>query len=77
MQLLHIEAWVGDQWQRVTRLGNYSPPEDGSWDDDLSTELESVLKNWPGSLWVETTANPHGVLFGPGVPRLFRLHPVG
>ncbi|MEU2980582.1 hypothetical protein ABZ678_27420 [Streptomyces hirsutus] len=77
MQLLHIEAWVGNEWQRVVRLGDYEPPEDGGGDDHLTDELETFLKAGPGMFWVETTASPHGVLFGPGVPRLFRLAPAG
>ncbi|MFD9190130.1 hypothetical protein ACFWCA_18075 [Streptomyces phaeochromogenes] len=80
MQLLHIEVWIGDGWQRVTRLdgkADYSPPEGGSWDDDLQAELNTFLKTSPDTFWVETTASPHGVLFGPGVPRLFRLAPAG
>ncbi|MFD5376380.1 hypothetical protein ACFWJE_18535 [Streptomyces griseoincarnatus] len=80
MQLLHIEAWVGGEWQRVVRLDgkkDYRPPERGSWDDDLRAELDAFLKANPETFWVETTAVPHGVLFGPGVPRLFRLAPAG
>ncbi|WEH15024.1 hypothetical protein [Streptomyces sp. VNUA24] len=78
MRLLHIEVWIGNGWQRVTRLdgkSQYLPPEDGSWDDDLRTELDAFLKADPGVFWVETTGSPEGVLFGPGVPRLFRLAP--
>ncbi|MFH9986946.1 hypothetical protein [Streptomyces luteogriseus] len=73
MQLLHIEAWVGDEWQRVVRLGDYEPPEDGDTDDNQMQELTDFLKADTGKFWVETAAAPHGVLFGPGVPRLFRL----
>ncbi|MFE5404578.1 hypothetical protein ACFQ9Z_25165 [Streptomyces sp. NPDC056580] len=75
MQLLHIEAYVGDRWQRVVRLGDYEPPADGSWDDDLMAELRTFLAANLGPFWIETVDNPHGVLFGPGVPRLFRLTP--
>ncbi|MFF3710428.1 hypothetical protein [Streptomyces phaeochromogenes] len=80
MQLLHIEVWIGDGWQRVTRLDGrkgYSPPEAGSWDDDLHAELGTFLKTNPDTFWVETTDSPHGVFFGLGVPRLFRLAPAG
>jgi hypothetical protein len=80
MQLLHIEVWIGGVWQRVTRLDGkreYGPPKEGGWDDDLSRELEDFLKGHPESFWVETPISPHGVYFGPGVPRLFRLVPAG
>jgi hypothetical protein len=69
MELLHIEAWVGDERQRVVRLGDYAPPEDGGTDDNQAQELTDFLKADTGMFWVETTAAPHGVLFGPGVPR--------
>ncbi|MBL3665634.1 hypothetical protein JL475_06385 [Streptomyces sp. M2CJ-2] len=78
MQPLHIEAWVGDEWQRVVRLdGNkeFWPSSHGDTDTNQSQALEDFLKANPGMFWVETTVAPHGVLFGPGVPRLFRLSP--
>jgi hypothetical protein len=80
MQLLHIEVWIGDGWQRVTRLDGmreYWPPRGGDTDDNQSKGLEDFLKEHPGTFWVETTDSPHGVLVGPGVPRLFRLVPAG
>jgi hypothetical protein len=80
MHPLHIEVWIGDGWQRVTRLDGktaYDPPPKGDTDDNQSRELEDFLKGHPDTFWVETTANPEGVLFGPGVPRLFRLTPAG
>ncbi|WP_326623358.1 hypothetical protein OG863_40585 [Streptomyces decoyicus] len=73
MQLLHIEAWVGDGWQRVIRLGDFEPPNDGCSDDHLVNELETFLAANPGPFWIDTIVNPYGVLFGQGVPRLFRL----
>ncbi|EFL35505.1 predicted protein [Streptomyces viridochromogenes DSM 40736] len=75
MQLLHIEAYVGDRWQRVVRLGDYEPPSGGAWDENLMDELETFLAANLGPFWIDTADNPHGVLFGPGVPRLFRLAP--
>ncbi|MGX1130594.1 hypothetical protein RKD49_002784 [Streptomyces glaucescens] len=80
MHPLHIEVWIGDGWQRVTRLDGktaYDPLEEGDTDDNQSHFLETFLKADPGMFWVETTASPEGVLFGPGVPRLFRLVPAG
>ncbi|MFJ9817908.1 hypothetical protein ACIRU3_22125 [Streptomyces sp. NPDC101151] len=80
MRLLHIEMWIGDRWHRVLRLDGkreYFPPKGGSWDDDLSHELEKFLKDHPETFWVETIASPHGVYVGAGVPRLFRLVPAG
>ncbi|MFJ2158112.1 hypothetical protein [Streptomyces sp. NPDC087856] len=77
---MHIEVWIGDQWQRVTRLsGNkpYEPPADVSQGDDLANGFQMFLMNNPGDFWVQTTANPHAVYFGRWVPRLFRLVPVG
>ena len=78
MQLLHIEVWVGNEWQRVVRLDGktaYDAPRGGDTDDNQSHALESFLKTDPGMFWVETTASRGPVLFGPGVPRLFRLSP--
>ncbi|GHG96819.1 hypothetical protein [Streptomyces lanatus] len=80
MQLLHIEVWIGDRWQRVLRLDGkreFWPPKDGDTDDRQSQELEEFLKDHPETFWVETTASPHGVYVGPGVPRLFRFVPAG
>lgn len=75
MQLLHIVVWIGDAWQRVVRLGDYKPPKDGSWYDDLTNELETFLGANPGTFWIATADSPHGVFFGPEVPRLFHLTP--
>lgn len=80
MQLLHIEVWIGDGWDRVLRLdGNreFLPPGAGDTDDNQAQGLEDFLKDHPESFWVETTDSPHGVFFGLGVPRLFRLAPAG
>ncbi|MGW6541331.1 hypothetical protein ACWGBH_00510 [Streptomyces massasporeus] len=76
MQLLHIEVWIGGVWQRVLRLDGkceYWSPKEGSWDEGLSRELEGFLKDHPEAFWVETPISPHGVYFGSGAPRLFRL----
>ncbi|MFI2634732.1 hypothetical protein ACH5A2_30770 [Streptomyces collinus] len=78
MQPLHIEVWIGNEWQRVTRLDGtreFFPPLGGDTDDNQAQGLEVFLKEHPESFWVETTASPHGVHFGLGVPRLFRLTP--
>ena len=79
MQLLHIQVWVGDGWDRVLRLDDgtreYFPPRGGDTDDNQTQGLESFLKDHPQTFWVETSDSPQGVYFGPGVPRLFRLVP--
>lgn len=80
MQFLHIEVWIGNGWQRLLRLDGskeFWPPRDGDTDDNQSRGLEDFLKAHPDTFWAETTESPHGVYFGPGVPRLFRLVPAG
>jgi hypothetical protein len=81
MQLLHLEVWIGDGWQQVTLLDGkkrfWRPPKDGDTDDNLLRGLEDFLEEYPEAFWLETTAEPHGVYFGSGVPRLFRLAPAG
>lgn len=59
MHLLHIEAWIGDGWQRVVRLGDYEPPKDGSWDDDLTNAPETFLGATPGTFWIDTADSAH------------------
>lgn len=77
MQRLHLEVWIDGGWQQVTLLDGkkrtWRPPKDGDTDDNLSRGLESFLAEHPEAFWLETPANSHGVYFGSGVPRLFRL----
>lgn len=81
MRLLHLEVWIGDGWQQVTLLDGkkrfWRPPKGGGTDDNLLRGLEDFLEEYPEAFWLETTTEPHGVYFGSGVPRLFRLTPAG
>ncbi|MER6190572.1 hypothetical protein [Streptomyces cyaneofuscatus] len=74
-----MEVWIGDGWQRLTLLDGkekfWRPPLEGDTDDNLLRALETFLNDHPKAFWLETTDEPHGVYFGSGAPRLFRLTP--